>query len=68
MRYDQLAYQPMQELLAWLRDRGFKTFIVSGGGADFMRVWAERVYGILLEQVVDSTARVREELREGRPT
>ena len=50
--YDQLTYQPMQELLRYLRANGFKTYIVSGGGADFMRVWSDRVYGIPPEQVV----------------
>ncbi|HSC28397.1 MAG TPA: HAD family hydrolase [Vicinamibacterales bacterium] len=66
-RYDQLTYQPMQELLAYLRANGFKTFIVSGGGADFMRVWTERVYGIPPQQVVGSTAQARFEMRDGRP-
>lgn len=65
--YDQLTYQPMQELLAYLRDNGFKTFIVSGGGADFMRAWSERVYGIPPEQVVGSTGRVVYELRDSGP-
>jgi phosphoglycolate phosphatase-like HAD superfamily hydrolase len=66
-RHDQLTYQPMQEVLAYLRANGFKTFIVSGGGADFMRVWSERVYGIPPEQVVGSTARVTYELRDTGP-
>lgn len=65
--YDELTYQPMQELLQLLRVNGFKNFIVSGGGADFMRVWVERVYGIPPEQVVGSTARTKYELREGGP-
>jgi hypothetical protein len=65
--YDALTYQPMQELLAHLRACGFKTYIVSGGGADFMRVWVERVYGIPPEQVVGSTARTTFEMREGVP-
>ena len=65
--YDQLTYQPMRELLAYLRTNGFKTFIVSAGGADFMRVWSERVYGIPPEQVIGSTTRVRYEMREGQP-
>ena len=65
--YDQLTYQPMQELLRYLRANGFKTFIVSGGGADFMRVWAERVYGIPPEQIVGSTARTQFELRDSGP-
>jgi phosphoglycolate phosphatase-like HAD superfamily hydrolase len=65
--YDELTYQPMQELLRLLRTNGFKNFIVSGGGADFMRVWVERVYGIPPEQVVGSTARTKYELRESGP-
>jgi phosphoglycolate phosphatase-like HAD superfamily hydrolase len=65
--YDRLAYQPMLEVLAYLRANGFKTFIVSGGGADFMRVFAERVYGIPPEQVVGSTARTVFELRDSGP-
>jgi len=65
--YDELIYQPMQELLRHLRANGFKNFIVSGGGADFMRVWVERVYGIPPEQVVGSTARTTFELRDSGP-
>jgi hypothetical protein len=65
--YDQLTYQPMQEVLGYLRANGFKTFIVSGGGADFMRAWSERVYGIPPEQVVGSTGRVSYELRDTGP-
>jgi phosphoglycolate phosphatase-like HAD superfamily hydrolase len=65
--YDELTYQPMQELLRLLRANGFKNFIVSGGGADFMRVWVERVYGIPPEQVVGSTARTTFELRDSGP-
>jgi len=65
--YDQLTYQPMQEVLAYFRANSFKTFIVSGGGADFMRVWSERVYGIPPEQVIGSTARTRYETRNGLP-
>jgi phosphoglycolate phosphatase-like HAD superfamily hydrolase len=65
--YDELTYQPMQELLSLLRAHGFKNFIVSGGGADFMRVWVERVYGIPPEQVVGSTARTKYELRDSGP-
>ncbi|HYN01515.1 MAG TPA: HAD family hydrolase [Vicinamibacteria bacterium] len=65
--YDELTYQPMQELLRHLRANGFKNFIISGGGADFMRVWVERVYGIPPEQVVGSTARTTFELRDGGP-
>jgi 2'-5' RNA ligase/phosphoglycolate phosphatase-like HAD superfamily hydrolase len=65
--YDQLTYLPMQELLRLLRANGFKNFIVSGGGADFMRVWVERVYSIPPEQVVGSTARTTFELRNSGP-
>jgi phosphoserine phosphatase len=65
--YDQCIYLPMQELLAHLRFRGFKTFIVSGGGQDFMRPWSERVYGIPPEQVVGSRGRVRYGLVDDRP-
>ena len=65
--YDQLTFQPMQELLSYLRANGFKTFIVSGGGADFMRIWVERVYGIPPEQVVGSTSRTIFELRGSGP-
>lgn len=65
--YDELTYQPMQELLRHLRANGFKNFIVSGGGADFMRVWVERVYGIPPEQVVGSTARTTFALRDSGP-
>jgi phosphoglycolate phosphatase-like HAD superfamily hydrolase len=54
-RYVELVYQPMIELLAYLRANGFKTFIVSGGGLEFMRPWVEKVYGIPPEQVVGSS-------------
>jgi hypothetical protein len=56
--YTELVYQPMLELLAYLREAGFKTFIVSGGGVEFMRVFAEKVYGIPPEQVVGSTGQL----------
>lgn len=65
--YDQLTYQPMREVLSYLRANGFKTFIVSGGGADFMRVWSERVYGIPPEQVVGSTSRAKYQLMPSGP-
>lgn len=54
--YDRLGYQPMVQLLAYLRANGFKTWIVSGGGIDFMRVFAEQMYGIPPEQVIGSFA------------
>jgi phosphoglycolate phosphatase-like HAD superfamily hydrolase len=65
--YTDLAYQPMLELLAYLRVKGFKTFIVSGGGVEFMRAFAEKVYGIPPEQVVGSSGKQRFELRDGTP-
>jgi phosphoglycolate phosphatase-like HAD superfamily hydrolase len=65
--YTEMVYQPMLELLAYLRANGFKTFIVSGGGIEFMRPWVERVYGIPPEQVVGSTIQVSFELRDGEP-
>jgi phosphoglycolate phosphatase-like HAD superfamily hydrolase len=65
--YTEMAYQPMLELLAYMRANGFKTFIASGGGADFMRVFSERVYGIPPEQVIGSTGKVKFDLRDGKP-
>jgi phosphoglycolate phosphatase-like HAD superfamily hydrolase len=66
--YDQLVYQPQLELLAYLRANGFKTFIVSGGGVEFMRVFAERTYGIPPEQVVGSSGVVKFEMgADGKP-
>lgn len=65
--YTDMVYQPMLELLAFLRAHGFKTFIVSGGGIEFMRPWAERVYGIPPEQIVGSSIRTRYEVRDGKP-
>ncbi len=65
--YLQLAYQPMLELLDLLRDRGFTPFVVSGGGADFMRVWTEDVYGIPPHQVIGSYGKVRHEVRGDSP-
>jgi hypothetical protein len=65
--YSEMVYQPMLELLAYLRGNGFKTFIVSGGGIDFMRAFAERVYGVPPEQVVGSSGKLNFELRDGRP-
>jgi phosphoserine phosphatase len=66
-RYTELAYQPMLELLAYLRANGFKTFIVSGGGVEFMRPMTEKVYGIPPEQVVGSTIKTKYEVRDGEP-
>ena len=67
-RYSEMVYQPMLELLAYLRANGFKTFIVSGGGVEFMRAFTERVYGIPPEQVIGSTGQLKFELRNGVPT
>jgi len=65
--YTGMVYKPMLELLAYLRANGFKTFIVSGGGIEFMRPWTERIYGIPPEQVVGSTIKTKYELRDGLP-
>jgi phosphoglycolate phosphatase-like HAD superfamily hydrolase len=65
--FTDLVYQPMLELLAYLRENGFKTFIVSGGEADFLRPWAEKVYGIPPEQVVGSSVKLKLEVRDGKP-
>jgi hypothetical protein len=65
--YTEMVYQPMLELLNYLRSNGFKTYIVSGGGVEFMRPWTERVYGIPPEQVVGSSGKLKLELRDGRP-
>jgi phosphoserine phosphatase len=62
-----MVYQPMLELLAYLRASGFKTFIVSGGGIEFMRPWTERVYGIPPEQVVGSSIKTKFDIRDGKP-
>jgi phosphoglycolate phosphatase-like HAD superfamily hydrolase len=65
--YTELVYQPMLEVLAYLRANGFKTYIVSGGGIEFMRPWSDRVYGVPPEQVVGSSIKTRFETRQGRP-
>jgi phosphoserine phosphatase len=65
--YTQLVYQPMLELLDYLRANGFKTYIVSGGGIAFMRPWSEQVYGIPPEQVVGSQIELDYEVRDGEP-
>jgi hypothetical protein len=65
--YTDCVYSPMLELLAFLRANDFKTFIVSGGGVEFMRPWAERVYGVPPEQVIGSSIRTKYELRGGAP-
>ncbi len=65
--YTEMVYQPMLELAAYLRAKRFKTYIASGGGIEFMRPWTERVYGIPPENVVGSSAKVKFELRDGKP-
>jgi len=66
--YTDLTYQPMQEVLKYLRANGFKTFIVTGGGQDFVRVYADQVYGIPTEQVVGTAGAVKYGYgKEGKP-
>ena len=65
--YNELVYQPMLELLDYLRTNGFKTYIVSGGGVEFVRVFTEKVYGIPPEQVVGSSGKLKFELSDGQP-
>ena len=65
--FTEMVYQPMLELLHYLRDNGFTTYIVSGGGQDFMRAWVPAVYGIPPEQIVGSQGELKYELRNGTP-
>lgn len=65
--YTEMVYQPMLELLEYLRDNEFRTYIVSGGGIDFLRVWAEEAYGIPPHQVFGSSVKVKYEERDGKP-
>jgi phosphoglycolate phosphatase-like HAD superfamily hydrolase len=65
--YTTMVYQPMLELLTYLRAHGFKTFIVSGGGIEFMRPWVEHVYGIPPEQIIGSSIKTQFEMRDGTP-
>jgi hypothetical protein len=65
--YTELVYQPMLEVLAYLRANGFKNYIVSGGGIEFMRPWTEKAYGIPPEQVIGSSIKTKFEMRDGRP-
>ncbi|QDT57115.1 haloacid dehalogenase-like hydrolase [Caulifigura coniformis] len=66
--YSDCTYEPMQEVLRHLRANGYRTFIVSGGGQDFMRVWADKVYGIPPEQVIGSAFKLKYDLVDDRPT
>jgi len=65
--YTEMVYQPMHELLTYLRANNFKTFIVSGGGIEFLRPWAEMVYGVPPEQVIGSSIKTKFEMRDGKP-
>jgi phosphoserine phosphatase len=65
--FTEMIFQPMIEVLSYLRANGFKTFIVSGGGIEFMRPWAERVYGIPPEQIIGSSIKTKFEMRDGQP-
>jgi hypothetical protein len=65
--FTEMVYQPMLELVAYLRANGFKSYIVSGGGIEFMRPWTEQVYGIPPEQVVGSSIKTKFEIRDGKP-
>ncbi len=65
--YDALVYQPMLEVLDYLRDNGFKTYITSGGGISFMRPWAPLAYGIPPEQIIGSSIKTKLEMRDGKP-
>jgi phosphoglycolate phosphatase-like HAD superfamily hydrolase len=65
--YTEMVYQPMLELINYLKSNGFKVFIVSGGGVEFMRVWTQQVYGIPPEQVVGSSGKLKYEVRGGKP-
>ena len=66
-RFLDMTYQPMLEVLSYLRANGFKTFIVSGGGIEFMRPWVEAAYGVPPEQVVGSSIKTKFEMRDGKP-
>jgi len=66
--YTELVFQPMLELLDYLRANGFKTYIVSGGGIEFVRAWSQQVYGIPPEQVIGSSIRTKYEVHKGVPT
>ncbi len=66
-KYTDLVYQPMLELMAYLRENGFTTYIVSGGGIEFMRPWAEQVYGVSPAQVVGSSIQTKFEMVDGEP-
>ncbi|EDP59331.1 HAD family hydrolase [Vibrio sp. AND4] len=66
--YTQLTYKPMREMVTYLQQHGFKTYIVSGGGVDFMRVWAPEIYGIPEEQIIGSALKYKYDYNDGKPT
>ncbi|GLR04878.1 haloacid dehalogenase [Vibrio hyugaensis] len=66
--YTELTYKPMREMVTYLQEHGFKTYIVSGGGVDFMRVWAPEVYGIPEEQIIGSALKYKYDYNNGNPT
>ncbi len=66
--YSECTYQPMQEVLVLLRAKGYRTYIVSGGGQEFMRVWAQQVYGVPPEQVIGTVFKTKYELKNDKPT
>jgi hypothetical protein len=66
-RFTEMTYAPMLELLAYLRAHGFRNYIVTGGGIEFVRQWGERVYGVTPEQVLGSSIKTKYELRDGKP-
>jgi hypothetical protein len=66
-RFTEMVYQPMLELLAYLSAKGFRNYIVTGGGIEFVRQWGERVYGVTPEQVIGSSIKTKFELRDGKP-
>ena len=65
--FTEMTYQPMLELLAYLRANGFRNYIVTGGGIEFVRQWGERIYGVTPEQVIGSSIKTKFELRDGEP-
>lgn len=65
--YNEMIFQPMLEVLTYLRANGFKTYIVSGGGVEFMRPWASKAYGIPPEQIIGSALKTKYEIRDGKP-
>jgi phosphoserine phosphatase len=65
--FTEMVYQPMLEVLDYLRGHGYKTYIVSGGGIEFMRPWTEAVYGIPPEQVIGSSIKTKFEIQDGKP-